>query len=136
MGNEEIIIDEEGFKNLENKMEELGRRIKAKAILLVDKNGFLILSKGRFPKQPPEDIGVMASAAFTALNQMLNHDSELITVDFHCQPEEIVQCHILHQKMFLVLLFQPPVRDNPEWEGRIRTTAQSFMKEINRIFFP
>jgi hypothetical protein len=136
MGNEEIIIDEEGFQNLENKLEELFREIKATATLLVDKNGFLILAKGRFPDQTPEDMGVMASAAFTALNQMMNHKSDQITVNFQLPRDEIVRCHIFHRKMFLILLFKPHMHDEPEREERIRNAAQSFMKEIDRIFFP
>lgn len=136
MGNEEIILDEEVFQRLENKFEELFRQIKATAALFVDKSGFLILAKGSFPDQTPEDMGVMASAAFTALNLMMNRKSDRITVNFQIPPDEIVRCHILHRKMFLVLIFKYNIQDDPERETHITNASQSFLKEIERIFFP
>ncbi|MBN1903222.1 hypothetical protein JW926_18025 [Candidatus Sumerlaeota bacterium] len=136
MSSEEIILEEEDFQNLENKLEALLLEVGSTAALLLDRNGFLILAKGNFPDLDPEDFGVMASAAFTALNQMMNNKSDRITVNFHSPQDENILCHILHHKMFLVLIFKSPVEGDPERAEKIDQASQSFLKDVKRIFFP
>lgn len=128
-----LFISESDFKVLDEKLEELVQTTQSRCAVLIDKSGSLILAKGRFNYVPPDDLGVMAAGAFSALGNMVDVAATHITTSFHYANAETIHfCVIMPQVFVLILYESSPGETKPKTEQIIHA-SNNFAASVRPI---
>ena len=134
MANRELYISEDDFQDLNDKLSDFVQTAEARCALLVDKSGYLIVAKGHFSFIAPDDLGVMAAGAFSALCNMVDIAAAHVTTNFHFPGTETLHFAIVNPQVFLVVFYKAEADETREKREEIMKMTQDFVREIKPVF--
>lgn len=128
-----LLISEADFKILDESLAELVQSTQSRCAVLIDKSGSLILAKGRFNFVPPDDLGVMAAGAFSALGNMVDVAASHITTTFHYANAETIHFCVITPQVFVLILYESsPGETRPKTEQIIHA-SNNFASSVRPI---
>ena len=130
---ENYFISRDDYNYLDEKLGIMVRATGGRCAILFDKGGYLILAKGDFPSIPPDDMGVMAAGAISALSNMADIAIPHITVYFHPPGTESVHFSVINSKLFLAIFHDKTGEFSPLLQDDTMKTIQSFIDELREV---
>jgi len=128
-----LFISESEFQILEEKLSNLVVSTNSRCALLIDKSGYLILAKGHFHFIPPDDMGVMASGAFSALCNMMDMAAAHLTVTYHFPGAESLHFCVINPNIFLVIIYKANPQETVKKGEEIMKISRLFAKEVKSL---
>ena len=130
MGDQQMVMYEEEFKQISSLCERLTREANAKAVLLVDKNGQFITSHGEIANLDTTSLASLTAgniAATSGLAKLIG-EKEFPNV-FHEGEKDNLHLSIVAQRAILVVMF-----DQRSSLGLVRLRVKKTGEELARIF--
>jgi hypothetical protein len=128
-----LSISESEFQLIEEKLSNLVVSTNSRCALLIDKSGYLILAKGHFHFVPPDDMGVLATGAFSALCSMVDVAAAHLTITYHFPGAESLHFCVINPNIFLVIVYKAIAQETLKKSEEIMKMCRLFAKEIKGL---
>jgi len=128
-----LSISESEFQLIEEKLSNLVVSTNSRCALLIDKSGYLILAKGHFHFVPPDDMGVMATGAFSALCSMVDVAAAHLTITYHFPGAESLHFCVINPNIFLLIVYKAIAQETLKKSEEIMKLSRLFAKEIKGL---
>jgi len=135
MGTREIFISEKDFDFIEERLGGLLVKTAARCAMLVDKSGHLVMARGDFHKTPPNDLGVMAAGAISALCNMSEAAPAHLTAQYHDPGSESIHFALINSNLFLVVFFTTSAENASAGNEVILSESRLFVRNIKPLLF-
>ena len=123
-----ISLSENALETIDNALENLLKKTKAKCVFLFEQSGYVISFKGNFPYLPAEDMGAVSAGTLEALKVMLNMvNAENVTIKLHSSEIENIHFLKISSKISAGIFFDSKID-----EEKILEASKEFSAEINK----